>query len=172
MGPQTEPEEFVDPESEIMKAYTIMINDFDASENNKKSVNLYWGVKGIDRTGENQWDPIFVGEPEWDTSFDPVSVKSQEFFVKLCKELDEQDFVVYESTECWMSDFKIYIEEVLERSFPVTSEKGFFTYLYEWIADEQKDNEGAKYLYNKHFGIRNGQMIFSKVIGKTETKSL
>jgi len=53
-----------------------MINDFDASENNKKSVNLYWGVKGIDRQGENQWDPIFVGEPEWDTSFDPVDIKS------------------------------------------------------------------------------------------------
>lgn len=76
IGPQTKPEEFVDPESEIMISYTIMINDFDASENNKKSVNLFWGVKGIDRTGENQWDPIFVGVPEWDTSFDPVNVKS------------------------------------------------------------------------------------------------
>ena len=123
-----------------MKAYTIMINDFDASENNKKSVNLYWGVKGIDRQGENQWDPIFVGEPEWDTSFDPVDIKSQEYMVKLCKELDQQEFVVYDSTECWMSDFKIYIEKVLERNFPVTSEKGFFTYLYEWIADEYEDN--------------------------------
>jgi len=35
-----------------------------------------------------------------------------------------------------MKDFKIYIENVLERNFPVTSEKGFFTYLYEWLDDE------------------------------------
>ena len=67
--------------------------------------------------------------------------------VKLCKELNEQDFLVYDSTECWMADFKIYIEKVLERNFPVTSEKGFFTYLFEWIGDEYEDNQGAKYLY-------------------------
>lgn len=46
-----------------MVVYTRMIDEFDADENNKQKVNLYWGVKGIDRTGESQWDPVFVGEP-------------------------------------------------------------------------------------------------------------
>lgn len=66
-----------------------MLDEFDASENDKETVSLYWGVKGIDRIGESQWDPLFVGEPEWDTSFDPVDVKSQEYFIELCEELEK-----------------------------------------------------------------------------------
>lgn len=87
-----------------------MNSDFVGHANNTYDVNLYWGVKGIDRSGESQWDPLFVGEPQWDTSFNPVSVKAQEYFVKLCEDLEKQDFVSYDSTGCWMKDFKIYIE--------------------------------------------------------------
>lgn len=71
-----------------------------------------------------------------------------------------------------MKDFKYYIENTLERNFPVTSEKGFFTYLYEWLGDDQKDNEGAQYFIDKYFGIRNGLMIFSKVTAKTDLDDL
>lgn len=53
IGPQTKPEEFIDPENEAVAPYTIMLNEFDASENEKETVNLYWGVKGIDRKGES-----------------------------------------------------------------------------------------------------------------------
>lgn len=71
-----------------------------------------------------------------------------------------------------MNDFKIYIENELERNFPVTSEKGFFTYFYEWVGDDQKDNEGANYLFERYLGIRNGQFIFSKITGKTNIGEL
>jgi len=55
----------------------------------------------IDRTGESQWDPVFIGEPVWDTQLDPTTVESQNFMIKLCNELDKQDFLSFDSMECW-----------------------------------------------------------------------
>jgi hypothetical protein len=29
-------------------------------------VTIFWGAGVIDRTGENQWDPVFIGELSFD----------------------------------------------------------------------------------------------------------
>lgn len=76
IGPQTEVEEFIDPEHPVMVVYTRFLDNFTSAENQKSKVNLYWGLTGIDRTGESQWDPVFIGEPVWDTGLDPTTVQS------------------------------------------------------------------------------------------------
>lgn len=88
--------------------------------------------------------------------------------VKLCSELKDQDFLSFDSMECWMLDFKKYVEVELERTWPISSNKGFMTYLYKWIGDEYNDNEGAQYLVKKGFGIKNGDIIFSQILAKTD----
>jgi hypothetical protein len=38
------------------------------------SLKMIWGLSDIDRTGENAWDPKFVGNLTFDDEFDPTSV--------------------------------------------------------------------------------------------------
>lgn len=39
-------------------------------------LKLIWGLSDIDRTGENAWDPSFVGKLIFDDEFDPTSVEN------------------------------------------------------------------------------------------------
>lgn len=84
-------------------------------------MDIYWGVKGIDRTGESQWDPLFIGAPIFDQSFDVTTVEAQKWFIGFCEELDKQSFVSYDTVKCWMKDFEYYVENTLEERFPVKS---------------------------------------------------
>ena len=43
------------------------------------------------------------------------------------------------------------------------------TYLYQWIGDEYNDNEGAQFMGKKAFGVKNGDIIFSQILAKTDT---
>ena len=42
-------------------------------------VTIFWGAGEIDRTGENQWDPVFIGDLAFDQSFEMANQESQEF---------------------------------------------------------------------------------------------
>jgi hypothetical protein len=53
LGPQTEQEEFIDPEHPAVVVYSRMNNEFPAPKERRTAVDIYWGVKGIDRTGES-----------------------------------------------------------------------------------------------------------------------
>jgi len=53
-----------------------MGRDFPAPTVRLESVDIFWGVKGIDRTGESQWDPLFIGAPIFDKSFDVTTVEA------------------------------------------------------------------------------------------------
>ena len=119
-----------------MVVYTRILNNFTSAEGAKSKVHLYWGLSDIDRTGESQWDPVFIGAPVWDKQLDPTTINSQNFMIRLCNELDKQDYISFDSMECWMQDFKKYVEVELERTWPITSNKGFMTYLYRWIGQE------------------------------------
>jgi len=101
-----------------------------------EAIDIYWGVKGIDRTGESQWDPLFIGAPIFDKAFDVTTVEAQKWFIELCDELNKQSFVTYDTVKCWMKDFEKYVEDDLEERFPVRSKKDFMRYINKWIDDE------------------------------------
>lgn len=50
-----------------------MTTKFEVSNQNKPDVEFYWGAKGIDKEGVNQWDPEEIGKTIWDDEFDPSS---------------------------------------------------------------------------------------------------
>lgn len=53
-----------------------MGEEFPASDDSYVDVTIFWGTKDIDREGENQWDPDFIGDLQWDEKFDMSTVKA------------------------------------------------------------------------------------------------
>lgn len=49
--------------------------------------SLFWGVKGIDQSGVDQWDAQDIGEIEWDYDFDITVPENQAALADLCTEL-------------------------------------------------------------------------------------
>lgn len=39
-------------------------------------IQLIWGLKDIDREGDNAWDPVFVGKLQFDDDFNPATVEN------------------------------------------------------------------------------------------------
>ena len=62
-----------------------MSTEFPAPSNRRATATIYWGMKDIDRTGESQWDPSFVGEPIFDPTFDITTREAQVYFLELCE---------------------------------------------------------------------------------------
>ena len=77
MGPQTEEEEFIDPENPLIKTFVIITEDFGSTEMIKTKVDYLWGVKDIDRSEETFWNASYIGEPVFDEKFDPTDTLAQ-----------------------------------------------------------------------------------------------
>lgn len=56
-------------------------------------VDLFWGVKDLDKEGGSQWDSSFIGKAIMDEKFDLSQEKAQMSILKLCKDLRLQEFV-------------------------------------------------------------------------------
>lgn len=97
-----------------------MSKEFPASDESYVDVTVFWGVKDIDREGENQWDPEFIGEVIWDDKFDMSTVAAQTFLKNLCAELFDTDFAVSDekTQSCWIRDFEDYVTRPLEDPNP------------------------------------------------------
>lgn len=48
-------------------------------------LKLVWGLDDIDRTGDNAWDPEYVGKVIFDDQFNIATVENQEFLLTICQ---------------------------------------------------------------------------------------
>jgi hypothetical protein len=71
IGPLTEEEEFIPKYHPNIRAWTIFKENFteEVEESNHIEINLYWGLKDINREGDNPWDPKFIGKIVFDEEF-------------------------------------------------------------------------------------------------------
>lgn len=51
------------------------------------NIDIFWGVKDIDREEVSKWDPAYVGEVIWDDSFDLSPEANQQSLLDLCADL-------------------------------------------------------------------------------------
>lgn len=65
--------------------------------------------------------------------------------------------------KCWIRDFEDYVEKRLGKSFPVSSESAFVSYLDKW----SQSGIGAQYKAEKYFTIYNGKVPFVKITANT-----
>ena len=68
-------------------------------------VDVFWGIKELDTTGYNHWNPEFIGKAVMDTKFDLSPIESQKSILDFCKDLKKQSFVKNKNVNCWLETF-------------------------------------------------------------------
>lgn len=165
INPQSDFELYHDPLNSDFLVDTALERSFIYGNDNGTEVNLYWGIKDINKTEASYWDASFIGYPLWDYSFNPATRTGQLFFKEFCKDLDKKEFAVNFTMKCWINDFEDYVRKTLKKSFPVSSEDKFIEYLDQWSKDE--GSLGPEYLFKKYFVIEKQRVLFAKVTANT-----
>lgn len=70
IGPLSSEEEFLPSDHPIIDAMLTFQNEFTGGGNDVLVVNMFWGVKDLDRSQGNHWDTEYIGEAEMDPDFD------------------------------------------------------------------------------------------------------
>jgi hypothetical protein len=63
-------EEFLPSDHPLMEINTVVANDFNGGGVFSLFINIYWGVKDIDKSKNSIWDAVYIGEVEFDDTFD------------------------------------------------------------------------------------------------------
>uniref|UniRef100_A0A7S3CP63 SSD domain-containing protein n=1 Tax=Strombidium rassoulzadegani TaxID=1082188 RepID=A0A7S3CP63_9SPIT len=158
MGPQTEEEEFIDPENPIIRTFTLLGSEFTATQEVKNRIYFMWGIEGVDREGESIWDPEFLGEPLWTQNFNIKSAQSQNQLIEFCEEVQDKEFVARDDIACWIEDFKAYVEALPGRSFP--DEANFDTDLQDFLGT----GPGKSALQKGYLGMYEGEIKYMVVM--------
>jgi hypothetical protein len=132
IGPLTEEEEFIPKYHPNIRVWTIFSENFttEVEESNHIVINLAWGLKDINREGDNPWDPNFIGEVVFDEEFNLPKPESQQYLLEMCEVVRSQEIVSLDEPQeeeifwCWPQTFKDYvISEGL--SYPIQNEDTF-----------------------------------------------
>lgn len=70
IGPLTEAEEFLPRDHKIIVTSNLLRDEFDGQGDEGLMVDIFWGVKDLDREGGSQWDASFIGKAILDDQFD------------------------------------------------------------------------------------------------------
>merc|ERR1719300_428914 len=130
---------------------------------NNIEVATFWGIKGVDRKGEDIWE-AGVGKLQWDDSFDLTSADAQSHIFTLCGALRNNSVLAYQDDEdgrevvdCFMESFSLFIGDDFPKDY--SSEADLVSDLEAFL--EYGDNE--KYKINNRIGIENGQVRFVEI---------
>jgi hypothetical protein len=63
-------EEFLPNDHPLMELNKVVASDFDGGGVFSLFINIYWGVKDIDRSKNSMWDAAYIGEVVFDDTFD------------------------------------------------------------------------------------------------------
>ena len=108
IGPLTKEAEMLPDDTRLMIQLNLASKTFNAASGDKDSlsVNLVWGVAGLDRSEVGLWDPDNVGKLIWDDSFTIVPPENQQALLDTCADLrDNFELVKFNDVVCWIEDF-------------------------------------------------------------------
>jgi hypothetical protein len=69
-------EEFLPDTHPITIVVNTLQDEFDGGGNQEMMVDVFWGIKELDTTGYNHWNPEFIGKAVMDTQFDLSPIES------------------------------------------------------------------------------------------------
>lgn len=69
--PLSEQEEFIDPDSDLMKTFTLLENEFpqSAGSGQQAKVRLAWGGANLNKDKVGTWNTTYKGDVEFDPNF-------------------------------------------------------------------------------------------------------
>jgi hypothetical protein len=50
-------------------------------------IAIFWGVKGIDKSKNNKWDSVYIGEVIMDPDFDLSPIEAQNSLLNFCEDI-------------------------------------------------------------------------------------
>ena len=111
-------------------------------------LKLVWGLDDIDRTGENAWDPEYVGKVIFDDQFNIATVENQEFLLTICQQIRNLKLVSLDEPNdefwCWPEKFKSFLASNHSQLYPVQTEQEFLEYIQLW---KEVDEDYSKDVY-------------------------
>ena len=122
-----------------------MVDDFKVSAlDNVVTLDLSWGITGIDRSTGDKWDPDDFGSTIYDDEFDISSAEAQQFILDTCESVPGDWLAADASTSihCFIRDYASHREQ-LGLDFPAifssdaTEQRSAFeSDLREWYFEE------------------------------------
>lgn len=125
------------------------------------SVEIFWGVKGINRENANRWSTQKLGEAIMDEQFDLSSKESQQSITDFCKSLRSQPFCA--SVDCQIDTFSVWNKRESGRN-ATHNNLGFDRQIFKWAHTTQ---EGRAALVLDKIGFINGKLKYHKIIAKS-----
>lgn len=75
------------------------------------TVDVMWGIDGINKTGVDFFNASQIGTPIWDEEFDITLDNNQNETYNLCQHLKTLEILYDEGmVVCWIDDFKAWLE--------------------------------------------------------------
>lgn len=136
------------PDGDYVQRVLDVDSDRFARQTTVPQINIMFGLKRIDLSGVNVYDPADVGKTRFDDGFDPSSAAAQQLFITMCAEFRDERFVLDREVLCPMEEFRDYVVNELQQTFPVPSADferllGNFTAWYEAENGVAPDYTGA-----------------------------
>lgn len=119
IGPLTEAEEFLPKNHQLKVTSNILSDEFDGQGDDGLIVNIFWGVKDIDKQGGSQWDSFHIGKAILDEQFDLSSEEAQSTMLTFCADLKKQDFVRNGNVNCWIEKFQKWVKLSASKDMPL-----------------------------------------------------
>jgi predicted RND superfamily exporter protein len=116
LQPAQEPAKFIPDDYPLARAFTLSGEAFNSTPA-VSTVNIYWGVLGVDRTGTDPNDPNDIGVPIWDPAFDVSSAAAQLYMISTCDEAKLQPTTFNQEVTCPMNDLRDWLL-LNNRTFP------------------------------------------------------
>lgn len=113
-----EPARYLPDDDKVQQTLDINDNRF-ARQPSVAQIKVAYGLRAIDLSNVNIYNPDDVGQTRFDPGFDPSSPFAQTLFIDMCSAFRTQPFVLDKEVLCPMEEFRNYVVSVLSATFPV-----------------------------------------------------
>jgi len=97
----------------LVYTQNLMLNEFKSGSGDPSSleINITWGIKNLETSKRDKWDPNDLGILEWDENFTVSPVPNQVALLEFCDYLTQESTLVRESqVDCWIKNLDQYVQ--------------------------------------------------------------
>lgn len=120
IGPLTAQEEFLPKDNPITIVMNTLNDKFKGtSQANVIKVEIFWGVKDLNKDGVGSWDSEVFGTAVMDDKFDISSKEAQQSLLNFCSDLKDQKFILDRGVDCWFERFTDWLKTTHGQYLPI-----------------------------------------------------
>lgn len=124
LGPLTKEESFLPPEHWAEEYLDLATKGYNSGDQDLSlEMEIFWGVKGINKGDVDQWDASDMGKIKWDSNFNLADPNAQTYLFDFCQDLRKSSIVKNGRVSCWIESFKTWAESKEGgKQFPIPNE--------------------------------------------------